>query len=173
MVEVGAEEDNLILTQIEINSNNRKRNIPDGVATPTVCLQPSIPAAGRLLYFQKFWISIKAKQWVKEIVTHGYKVPFKRLPKFTSIKVTPISGLYKQVLLEEVQTLLQKQAIEQVQGRTQEGYYSMYFLVPKKTGDLRPILNLKPINHTIHKTSFKMETLQSIILALQPVITNT
>ena len=120
------------------------------------------------MFFQGFWDSIKVKSWVRSIVAQGYLIPFKKLPQFVSIRVTPIAGVYKQVLLDEVQTLLQKGAIERVQNRTQEGYYSMYFLVPKKTGDLRPILNLKPINHTIHKTSFKMETLQTIITAIQP-----
>ena len=141
---------------------------PDGSATPIACLKPGVPVAGRLLHFQTFWDTIDAKKWVKDIVSKGYQIPFKKFPCFNSVRVTPIAGNYKKVLLEEVQSLLQKHAIEEVLDQTQVGYYSMYFLVPKKTGDLRPILNLKPINHTIHKTSFKMETLQSIILSLQP-----
>ena len=47
------------------------------------------------------------------------------------------------------------------------GFYSTYFLVPKKTGDLRPILNLKPINGQIRRPSFKMETVASVMKALK------
>ena len=42
----------------------------------------------------------------------------------------------------------------------------MYFLVPKKTGDLHPILNLKLINGLIASPKFKMEMLASVIKGL-------
>ena len=55
----------------------------------------------------------------------------------------PLAGQYAQVLLEEVHFLFQKRAIEVVpQSQIHLGFYSTYFPVPKKTGDLRPILNL-------------------------------
>ena len=159
----------MLVGALEVTTDsNIKNRLPDWLVGPTAALRPDIAVAGRLLHFKNFWLSISTKKWVKDIVTQGYTIPFKRFPKFNKIRVTPITGQYREVLLEEVQSLLQKGAIEQVQDRTQEGYYSMYFLVPKKTGDLRPILNLKPINHTIHKSTFKMETLQSVILAVQP-----
>ena len=47
-------------------------------------------------------------------------------------------------------------------------YYSTYFVVPKKDGGLRPILNLKYFNLSVWKTSFKMETLLSIIAVMRP-----
>ena len=43
-----------------------------------------------------------------------------------------------------------------------------YFLVPKKDGGHRPILNLKFFNLTVCKTSFKMETLHPIIAIMRP-----
>ena len=46
-------------------------------------------------------------------------------------------------------------------------YYSTYFLVPKKDGSYRPILNLKFFNLNVCKTSFKMETLHSIIAIMR------
>ena len=159
----------LVEVLVVLTIDNRKRNrLPDSLVGPTAALRPDLPVAGRLLQFKNFWFTINSRAWVRDIVSQGYRIPFKTIPKFNSVRVTPISGVYKNVLLEEVQTLLQKGAIEQIQDRPQEGYFSMYFLVPKKTGDLRPILNLKPINHTIQKSTFKMETLQSVIIAIQP-----
>ena len=41
-------------------------------------------------------------------------------------------------------------------------------LVPKKSGSLRPVINLKPLNLFIKKEKFKMETTRSIRKALSP-----
>ena len=51
---------------------------------------------------------------------------------------------------------------------TSPGYYSRLFLVPKPNGSFRPIIDLKKLNQFIVVPSFKMETLFSIIAALQP-----
>ena len=48
------------------------------------------------------------------------------------------------------------------------GYYSRLFLVPKPDGSFRPIIDWKKLNQFIVVPSFKMETLFSIIAALQP-----
>ena len=48
------------------------------------------------------------------------------------------------------------------------GYYSRLFLVPKPDGSFRPIIDLKKLNLYLEVPSFKMETLFSIIAALQP-----
>ena len=72
-------------------------------------------------------------------------------------------------MLGEVSELCAKAAVVPVptdqQGR---GYYSTYFLVPKKDGGVRPILNLKPFNKNVPKQHFKMETLQGILPTLEP-----
>jgi hypothetical protein len=70
-------------------------------------------------------------------------------------------------ILEEVKKLLGKGAIELVPpGQEGQGFYSTFFIVPKKDGGLRPILNLKPLDVYMEKSHFKMETLRSIIQAL-------
>ena len=48
------------------------------------------------------------------------------------------------------------------------GFYSNFFLVPKKSGGLRPVIKLKPLNLFIKKEKFKMETNRSIRKALSP-----
>ena len=103
---------------------------------------------------------------------HGHTLPFTPSPPaFHGIKDTPLRGGPEkvQVLLEEVRTLLSKGAVELVSPQdSHSGWYGNYFLVPKKTGGWRPILNLQPLNQFLRVESFKMETLKNVILAVQP-----
>ena len=105
---------------------------------------------------------------IRGILEVGYRIPFTKVPHFQGIRQTPLTGKYADMLLEEVSTLSRKGAIEPVPRKERDGYYSTYFLVPKKTGDLRPILNLKNLNLSLVKPSFKMETLTSVIRGLKP-----
>ena len=41
-------------------------------------------------------------------------------------------------------------------------FISNMFLVPKKTGDLRPVINLKPLNEFTAKIPFKMESIHLV-----------
>ncbi len=49
-----------------------------------------------------------------------------------------------------------------------QGFYSPYFIVPKKRGGLRPILDLQVLNRALHKLPFKMRTRRRIIKCIQP-----
>ena len=74
----------------------------------------------------------------------------------------------KEYILEEVQSLLEKHAIEHVpKDQEGQGYYSTFFIVPKKDGGFRPILNLRELNTYLKVPHFKMETLKTIICALE------
>ena len=55
------------------------------------------------------------------------------------------------VVQSEIQTLLDKGAIEHVEY-TQGEFISTLFLVPKKNGDLRPVINLKPLNFFVQRS---------------------
>ena len=59
-----------------------------------------------------------------------------------------------------------KEAIEEVPDQVFNDFYFMYFLVPKKTSHLQPILNLKPINGLIASPKFKTEMLASVLKGL-------
>ena len=72
------------------------------------------------------------------------------------------------VVKKEIQELLEKQAIERVPvSQVGSGYYSTFFMVPKKDGGFRPILNLKSLNTHLKVPHFKMETFRTIRLALK------
>ena len=63
-----------------------------------------------------------------------------------------------QAFNKEVLKLLEKGAFVKAQHCPGE-FISNLFLVPKKTGDLRPVINLKPWNKFVVKRHFKMETI--------------
>ncbi len=73
------------------------------------------------------------------------------------------------VLREEIAVLLAKDAIEPVPpAEMRQGFYSPYFIVPKKGGGLRPILDLQVLNRALHKLPFKMLTHRRMIKCIQP-----
>ncbi|XP_051756680.1 uncharacterized protein si:dkey-171c9.3 isoform X3 [Ctenopharyngodon idella] len=65
--------------------------------------------------------------------------------------------------------MLAKGAIEVVPpALTESGFYSRYFLVSKKDGGLRPILDLRHLNRALIKRSFRMIILKQIFLQIRP-----
>ncbi len=73
------------------------------------------------------------------------------------------------VLREEIAVLLANDAIEPVPpAERRQGFYSPYFIVPKKRGGLRPILDLRVLNRALHKLPFKMRMRRRIIKCIQP-----
>ena len=69
------------------------------------------------------------------------------------------------VIQKEVDEHLAKGAIEPSSGGA--GFYSSMFVVPKHTGGLWPILNLKHVNCYMHIPSFKMPTLKHVLQLIQ------
>ena len=129
----------------------------------TYGLRRDLPVSGRVTHFLPFWEKITSDQWVLEVVTRGYRLDFEKIPPFSGLRNTFLrSG--QSTLSEEVEGLLEKCAVEPVPpGQEMDGFYSTYFLIPKKDGGIRPILNLKRFNVFLRKHKFKMESLQSII----------
>ena len=70
-------------------------------------------------------------------------------------------------LREEIKNLLNKRAVERVQNPETPGFYSRIFLVPKKNGKLRLIIDLSLLNRYIKKQAFKMETVKSVRQAMR------
>ena len=66
------------------------------------------------------------------------------------------------LLQEEIEILLKKPAVERVQNSGTPGFYSRIFLVPKKNGKLRLIIDLSLLNRYLEKQSFKIETIKSV-----------
>ncbi len=74
-----------------------------------------------------------------------------------------------QALRQEIGCLLEKGAVELVPpSELESGFYSRYFVVPKRDGGLRPILDLRPINRALCKCPFRMITLKQILAQICP-----
>jgi hypothetical protein len=76
-----------------------------------------------------------------------------------SVTRDPDRNLLRQ---EEVHTLLQKGAVKLVNPLLAAGVYSRLFLVPKKNGKMRPVIDLSVLNQHLIVLHFKMETTRSI-----------
>ena len=73
------------------------------------------------------------------------------------------------ILNAEVAELLRKDAIEKVPPNERGcGFFSTFFLVPKKNGKMRPVINLRPLNRYLKKEHFKMDTLKKVINLVKP-----
>jgi hypothetical protein len=66
------------------------------------------------------------------------------------------------LLQEEVSALLQKNILEEVSLLLGWGFYSRLFLVTKKNGQMRPVLDLSILNQYLVVPHFKMGTNTSI-----------
>ena len=82
--------------------------------------------------------------------------PLTRTPISFSTRNTPKD------LQTAVDKLLSKGAIEPVFRPETKGFFSRLFLVPKKTGDLRPVIDLSRLNDHLVIPRFKMETQASV-----------
>ncbi len=94
---------------------------------------------------------------------------WKKSPRFDGVHLTVVNSASKaSVLQQELSSLLQKGAIEEVpQSEVERGFFSRYFLVPKRDGGLRPILDLRHLNLSLYKGKFKMLTMRTIMSQFQ------
>ncbi len=97
-------------------------------------------------------------------------IEFPRHPsKFRGIRLTSVVNKDASVLRAEVTVLLAKDAIELVPpAEMKTGFYSPYFIVPKKGRGLRPILDLRLLNWGLHKLPFRMLTQRRIFRCIHP-----
>ncbi len=85
-------------------------------------------------------------------------------PRFLGMFSTEVAPQQVLVMEQEVKALLEKGAIEYVPHSNREtGFYSQYFIVPKKDGGLRPILDLRVLNDSVMQLQFKTLTLRQIV----------
>ena len=108
--------------------------------------------------------------WVVEVLRWGYQIPFRRAPVL-SRKPIPFpaycpNSIRGKALEGEVQALLAKGAIE-LAPLPSPGFYSRLFVVMKASGAWRPVIDLSLLNLRVQQTSFKMETLQSVLLSVR------
>ena len=128
--------------------------------------QPDLPVGGRLGHFANNWEKVTKDKWVLSVVKNGYKIPFDKKPILSPSPLF-LSQTESKALEEEVQKLLLKGAVERVYSED-PGYYSRIFLVPKKNGKLRLIIDLSKLNTFLNIQSFSMETANKVRNAILP-----
>ena len=118
-----------------------------------------------MAHFAQNWAEITDDKWVLSLIRKGYRIPFKERPI-----LSPDPTFFKQPLSlqleEEVASLLSKGAVEEIIPEC-PGYYSRIFLVPKKNGKLRLIIDLSVLNRSVYTETFKMETQRKVRNAVQ------
>ncbi len=132
---------------------------PYRCTTTGMSILPLEPLAQRL----EAWLTLPSLScWLTHTIRLGYVIQFaRRPPKFNAVLETSVAVQNAPVLHEEIAVLLAKDAIEPVPpAEVRQGFYSPYFIVPKKGGGLRPILDLQ--------VPFKMLTHRRMIKCIQP-----
>ncbi len=137
---------------------------------PTTCMSvtPLVPLAQSL----GAWLALPSpSRWLIRTIRLGYAIQFaRRPPKFRGIRFTSVKAADAPVLRAEIAVLLAKDAIEPVPPADMgSGLFSPYFIVPKKGGGLRPILDLRVLNRALHKLPFKMLTQKRIFGCVRPL----
>ena len=131
--------------------------------SPVPVIPPRCPTDGTsvvrmtpLVHYLEAWLELpRLSRWVARTIRLGYAIQFARSPpRFSGVRFTMVGG-NAPVMRAEVVTLLAKGAIEIVPpAEMKSGFYSPYFIAPKKSGGLRPILDLHVLNRSLHRLPF-------------------
>ncbi len=94
----------------------------------------------------------------------GLRIPFVKRPiqKFIPETIAKSSAEFD-VLNSEISTLIKKGAVEEINPEHGK-FFSRLFTIPKSSGGLRPIINLRPLNQFVKIDTFKMEGLKDLKL---------
>ncbi|XP_070173808.1 uncharacterized protein [Littorina saxatilis] len=118
------------------------------------------------------WLVSVQSQWIVGVVRSGFRLLWKdgkaplvrRPPAFRP----PSSQEAISVLRSEIDSLVQKGAVEKVLDHSSPGFYGRLFAVPKASGAWRPVLDLSFLNTFLREIRFKMETPASVRDSLRP-----
>ena len=137
---------------------------PDGSSLP-------VRVGGCLAPHWRRWQAIGAESWVVTVLRDSYRVackdsppPFSRTP--VSFPTYQAGSPRAQALRQEVEGMLAKGALE-IARDPGPGFYSRLFLVEKASGGWRPVIDLSHLNDFVHLTSFKMETVASVLISVR------
>ena len=138
------------------------------LTNPPVVQSHNKPVGGHLVHYLQFWIQNIKDLWSCQIVKKGYMLEFENsFPPVTRIPLfTTLSKDQHPIFLEEIYQMLAKGAIKEIVDSS-PGFYSTFFIVPKKDCRWRPVLNLKKLNLYIKAKTFKMITPQKVLQFLE------
>ena len=121
---------------------------------------------GKLKLYTEKWHQITNDPWVLEAIS-GYKIHFDSPPdQFKIPNEIPFSRDQFLLVDNEVQELLSKGAIVPWESECGEFILTL-FIVPKKNGKFRPVINLRYLNQFVHYDHFKQETFKVVLNLIQ------
>ena len=126
----------------------------------------SMSVAGRIRFFVKNWECLTQNPDIINLV-QGYQIPFIHPPKQLFHPPLNFSKEEASLIDTEISEMLEKGAIKEVSASKNQ-ILSPIFIVPKKDGGYRPVINLKNLNQNIQYLHFKMEGLFLLKDILQP-----
>ena len=129
--------------------------------TPLPLPLPHIQVGGRLAHFAQNWQKVTNNKLVLSLVKTGYRIPFIERPPLSVDPIFFQQSLSPQ-LEEEVASLLQKGAMEEIHP-VSPGFYSRIYLVPKKNGNVRLIIDLSTLLEHRHYIMYLITSLGLII----------
>ena len=123
---------------------------------------------GRIKRFLKEWRQLSQDRWVLDIIEDGFAIDFVSIPSGnTPPPPVEMSDRLVEALNLEVEALLAKRAIKEI--TFQHGlFWSSLFAVPKKSGGMRPIFNLRSLKRHVSTEHFQMESLDSLRYLIKP-----
>ncbi len=128
---------------------------PDLLDAPTQVCLPHHNTPLPLSHFFHEWEHLQGVSlWVLRTVRSGYTLRFGRNPpRFDGVHLKVVSSTSKSSVLQlELSSLLLKGAIEELpQSDLEQGFFSSYFLEPKRDGGLWSILYLHCLNLSLYK----------------------
>ena len=62
---------------------------------------------------------------------------------------------------------MMEKGVLEIVSDSDPGFYSRLFLVEKSSGGWRPVIDRSPLNEFVHQTPFRMETPNSVLLAVR------
>ncbi|CAJ0946808.1 unnamed protein product [Ranitomeya imitator] len=120
-------------------------------------------AAAAWHWLLQVWLQVIHDQWVGELITSGYKIELvcQPPPRFFPSRL-PRSESHRQDLFNSIESLHLSRVISPVPWEERfQGFYSNFFVIPKKDGTVRPILDLKLLNRFVRVRHFRMESLRA------------
>lgn len=112
------------------------------------------------------WKNITNNSWVLKTI-QGCEIDFVQIPEQVNVpRQIQFDVDEINLINDEIVELLEKGAIERV-SKNNATFLSNIFVVPKKNGKLRPVINLRNLNEYVVYEKFKQESFQTVLHLIQ------
>ena len=146
-------------------SGSQEKRSKSGLTIGKSCeVYPKV--GGRLRLFSLFWDKFLSDQWIRDAV-RGYKIEFKEIQFNINYLTKCFSLETRKCFSVKVGKLLGKGAMRRASFDRNQFLWNL-FTIPKKADELRPVINLKPLNNFVGYHHFNMEGLSSLLVLIGP-----